>query len=205
MSRDMGESALPSQVSIIQFVAPLRPQFQRYLRADPLVWNISWGYSLGIHSGLLRDTGIMHDSFPANADGQTYRYRPLSHIAFILTRLLCREGAVERDHSHSMYNDLVEALLVIRLIRIPTTQELCHELASVCESGEIGETEPSSTTEQAAEPVLMGDMGLLHQEARTRIAHWGTEQVGASLRCNSQCQRRVMGRSAARLNVVIRW
>jgi hypothetical protein len=121
------------------------------------------------------------------ADGSGLRhvpYRPVADIALIACRLPYSEAGVERafsrlglifgDHLRSIQDDLVEALLIIKLHRIPT----CPASSSVLESVR-GDLRPDSVDHPAGDadgaPVpsgLHGDGSQPSSEPEPDLSHW---------------------------------
>jgi hypothetical protein len=127
-------------------VRPLQVHFQKFLGVDETVSDFLRDHY--VHSGQSREGESVTQFWerqrslmiPDDSELRHVLSRPVACIALIISRLPCIEAGVERafsslgfiygDHQRSIHDDLVEALLIIKLHRVPD----CPASSSVLET-----------------------------------------------------------------------
>jgi hypothetical protein len=139
-----------SRRSVVDLTKSVRNQFETIIGADPQMFAWTWNDYLH-HAVFREDDSVLSfwrreqsrtSSFGWGGHGVRVNYLPLSTMAEMLLTLPCSEAAVERvfshfkiitgDHRHSLGDDILEALLTIRLHGSTNAVEKSTRLAKIC-------------------------------------------------------------------------
>jgi hypothetical protein len=149
-SPDLSGPIPRSRQSVVAWTEGVRKQFEVIIGADSRMFALTWTDYLH-HAEFGADDSVLTfwqreqsrtSSFGSTGYEGPVSYIPLSMMAEMLLTLPCSEGAVERvfshfkiitgDHRHSLGDDILEALLTIRLQSSANAADLTTRLAKIC-------------------------------------------------------------------------